>query len=85
MMIIRRTIGAAVLSPRGPGLLKVSTLTNGFDRTIGEAERPELISAERKAQLKRIALRALAVLTMGGIFAAFIALKTAIYVWHLQA
>jgi hypothetical protein len=63
----------------------MSMLTNGFDRTFGEAERLELISAERKAQLKRIALRALAVLTMGSVLTALIALKTAIFVWNLHA
>ena len=39
----------------------------------------------RKAQLKRVALRALAVLTMGGVLTALIALKTAIFVWHMHA
>lgn len=62
----------------------MSMLTQGFERPSDWAERPALISRERKAQLKRIALRALAVLTMGGILAALIALKTAVYVWHLH-
>ena len=63
----------------------MSTLTQGLERPSGWAERPALISAERNAQLKHVALRALAVLTMGGVFASLIALKTAIYVWHLHA
>jgi len=63
----------------------MSMLTQGFERPSDWAERPSLISRERKARLKHFALRALAVLTMGGVLAALIALKTAIYVWHLHA
>ncbi|WP_298876974.1 hypothetical protein [uncultured Bradyrhizobium sp.] len=63
----------------------MSMLTQGFERSSDWAERPALISRERKAQLKQVALRALAVLTMGGVLAALIALKTAVYVWHLHA
>lgn len=63
----------------------MSMLTHGFDRSLGWAERPARISPERKAQLKRIALSALTLLSMGSVLAALIALKTAIYVWHLHA
>jgi hypothetical protein len=63
----------------------MSMLTLGFERPFNWAERPARISKERKAQLKRVALRALAVLTMGGVLTALIALKTAIFVWHLHA
>ena len=63
----------------------MSMLTQGFERPFNWAERPSLISGERKAQLKRVALRALAVLTMGGVLTALIALKTAIFVWNLHA
>ncbi|QAU45333.1 hypothetical protein [Bradyrhizobium guangzhouense] len=63
----------------------MSMLTQGFERPSGWAGRPALISRERKTQLKRAALRALAVLMMGGVLAALIALKTAVYVWHLHA
>jgi hypothetical protein len=63
----------------------MSILTHGFDRSFNGAEQPALLSAARKAQLKRVALRALAVLTMGGVLTALIALKTAIFVWHMHA
>jgi hypothetical protein len=63
----------------------MSMLTHSFDRPFDEAERPVRISKARKAQLERIALRALAVLSMGSVLTALIALKTAIYVWHLHA
>jgi hypothetical protein len=62
----------------------MSMLTHGLGRPSDWAERPR-ISKERKAQLKRVALRALAVLSMGSVLTALIALKTAIYVWHLHA
>ncbi|WP_027556726.1 hypothetical protein [Bradyrhizobium sp. Cp5.3] len=63
----------------------MSLLTHDLERPFDWAERPARISKARKAQLKRIALRALAVLSMGSVLAALIALKTAIYVWHLHA
>ncbi|MDN3274443.1 hypothetical protein QWJ07_09330 [Frankia sp. RB7] len=63
----------------------MSILTHGFDRAFAGAEPPARISAVRKAQLKRVALRALAVLTMGSVLTSLIALKTAIFVWHLHA
>ncbi|MBR0686721.1 hypothetical protein JQ594_12400 [Bradyrhizobium manausense] len=63
----------------------MSMLTQGFERPLAWAERPKRISRERKTQLKRVALRAVAVLTMGSVLTALIALKTAIYVWHLHA
>ncbi|OAF10939.1 hypothetical protein [Bradyrhizobium neotropicale] len=63
----------------------MSLLTHDLERPFDWAERPARISKARRAQLKRIALRALAVLSMGSVLAALIALKTAIYVWHLRA
>ena len=63
----------------------MSMLTQGFERPFGRAERPARISRERRGQLQRIALRALAVLTMGSVLTALIALKTAIFVWHMHA
>lgn len=63
----------------------MSMLTHSFARPFVEAERPALISKARKAQLRRVALRALAVLSMGSVLAAVLALKTAIYVWRLHA
>ncbi|MBC9881866.1 hypothetical protein G8O24_31545 [Bradyrhizobium sp. INPA01-394B] len=63
----------------------MSMLTQGLERPMAWAERPARRSKARKAQLKRVALRALAVLTMGSVLTALIALKTAIYVWHLHA
>jgi hypothetical protein len=63
----------------------MSMLTGGFEHPVNWAERPAQISGERKAQLKRLALGALTLLSMGSVLTAFIALKTAIYVWHLHA
>ena len=63
----------------------MSMLTQGLERPFDWAERPARISKARKAQLKRGALRVLAVLTMGSVLTALIALKTAIYVWRLHA
>jgi len=47
----------------------MSMLTQGVERSSG----------------KQFVLRALAALTLAGVLAALIALKTAIYVWHLHA
>lgn len=63
----------------------MSMLTHGLERPFDVAERSPRVSSARKTQLKRIALRAMAVLSMGSVLAALIALKTAIYVWHLHA
>ncbi len=63
----------------------MSILTHGFDHSFNGTEQPARLSAARKAQLRRVALRALAVLTMGSVLTALIALKTAIFVWHLHA
>lgn len=63
----------------------MSMLTYGFDRPFDEAERPSRISMARKARLKSLTLQALALLSMGSVLTALIALKTAIYVWHLHA
>ena len=77
-----RQIGAAV-SPHETRTYKMSILTHGFDRPFG-SERPARISGARKAQLKSLALGALTLLTMGSVLTALIALKTAIYVWHMH-
>ncbi|MET3912365.1 hypothetical protein ABID59_006736 [Bradyrhizobium sp. S3.3.6] len=61
----------------------MSILTHGFDRPLG-SELPARISGARKAQLKDLALGALTLLSMGSVLTALIALKTAIYVWHLN-
>ncbi|MDI3564309.1 hypothetical protein [Bradyrhizobium sp. Arg816] len=63
----------------------MSVMTHGFDRPFGGAERSPRISGTRKAQLKRIALSALTLLSMASVLTALIALKTAIYVWHFHA
>lgn len=63
----------------------MSMLTQGFERPSSWPERPAQVANERKTQLKRVALRALAVLTMGGALTALIALKTAVFVWNLHA
>ncbi|TWA98686.1 hypothetical protein [Bradyrhizobium stylosanthis] len=62
----------------------MSMLTYGFDRRFDAAERPATPLAARKARLKGIALQAFALLSMGSVLTALIALKTAIYVWHLH-
>lgn len=62
----------------------MSILTHDFDRSFG-AERTAHISAARRAQLKRIALQALGLLSMGSVLTALIALRTAIHIWHLPA
>jgi hypothetical protein len=63
----------------------MSMLTNGLERAFDSAEGAPLISLERKAQFKRVALQGLALLSMGSVLTALIALKTAIYLWHLHA
>ncbi|MGL9621904.1 hypothetical protein QRQ56_28350 [Bradyrhizobium sp. U531] len=62
----------------------MSILTHDFDRSFG-AERTRRISEAREAQLKHIALQAFGLLAMGSVLTALIALRTAIYVWHLPA
>jgi len=62
----------------------MSMLTHSLDRPFDGTERLR-ISKERKAQLKRVALGALTLLSMGSALTGLIALKTAIYVWHLHA
>jgi hypothetical protein len=61
----------------------MSILTHGLDRPF-HAERPARLSTARKAQLKRLALGALTLLSMSSVLTALIALKTAIYVSHLR-
>jgi hypothetical protein len=63
----------------------MSMLAQGLERPLDWVERRPRMSTARKAQLKRVALRALTVVTMGGVLTALIALKTAIFVWHLHA
>lgn len=63
----------------------MSMLTQGLERPLIWAERRPRISETRKAQLKRVAMGALALFSMGCVLTALIALKTAIYVWHLHA
>ncbi|UPJ64161.1 hypothetical protein [Bradyrhizobium sp. 191] len=62
----------------------MSILTHDLDRPL-EAERPMRISDTRKAQLSRIALQALGLLSMGSVLTALIALRTAIHIWHFPA
>jgi hypothetical protein len=61
----------------------MSMLTQGLDRPFDPAERPALISPEHRARLKGLARVALALLSMGSVLTALIALRTTIYVWHL--
>jgi len=62
----------------------MSMLTYGFDRRFDAAERPARPSTAHQARLKGIALQALGLLSMGSVLTALIALKTAVYVWHLH-
>ncbi|MCA1426502.1 MULTISPECIES: hypothetical protein [unclassified Bradyrhizobium] len=57
----------------------------GFERPRLRAEQQLPISKLRKARLERIALHGLAMLSMGSVLTALIALRTAIHMWHLQA
>ncbi|MBR0992527.1 hypothetical protein JQ580_17575 [Bradyrhizobium japonicum] len=63
----------------------MSMLTHGLERPLAWAERPMRTPTARKAQLKRLALGALTLLSMGSVLTALIALRTAIYVWRLHA
>ena len=63
----------------------MSIVSHGFERSLDWVERGSRISTARKARLKRIAIGALAIMTMGSVLTAVIALKTVIYVWHLHA
>ncbi|EJN14895.1 hypothetical protein PMI42_01554 [Bradyrhizobium sp. YR681] len=62
----------------------MSMLTHGLDRPFAGADRSLRVSTVRKAQLKRLALGAIALLSMGSMLTALIALRTAIYVWHMH-
>ncbi|MGY3149816.1 hypothetical protein ACVWYQ_006815 [Bradyrhizobium sp. USDA 3397] len=57
----------------------------GFERPRLRAEQQLRISKLRKARLERIALDGLAMLSMGSVLTALIALRTAIHIWHLHA
>ncbi|MDA9546251.1 hypothetical protein ACM43_17815 [Bradyrhizobium sp. CCBAU 45321] len=57
----------------------------GFGRPRLRAEQQLRISKLRKARLERIALDGLAMLSMGSVLTALIALRTAIHIWHLPA
>ena len=62
----------------------MSMLTHSLDRPFGEADRPSRISTAHKAQLQRLVLGALTLLSMGSVLTALIALRTTIYVWHMH-
>jgi hypothetical protein len=66
----------------------MSMLTHGLERTFhatGAQDAPAVaLSKKQQETLKRISLRALAVLSMGGVLTALIALKTAIFMWRLH-
>lgn len=61
----------------------MSIMTHDLERPLGEP--PVRICDARKAQLERIALQTLGLLSMGSVLTALIALRTAIHVWHLPA
>ncbi|WP_314947044.1 hypothetical protein [Bradyrhizobium cosmicum] len=61
----------------------MSILTHGFDRPFDGTNRLSRISAARRTQLKRLALSALALLSMGSVLTALIALRTTFYAWRL--
>lgn len=60
-------------------------LTHRFEQSLRWVERQPALSKVRSAQLKRLALQVLTVLSMGSVLSALIALRTAICVWHLPA
>lgn len=60
-------------------------LTHRLEQSLHLAERGPLLSALRRAQLKRIALQALTVVSMGSVLTGLIALRTAICLWRLHA
>ena len=62
----------------------MSMLTQGLERPLaGWNAAADLDGAQGTAQARRA--QALALLSMGSVLAALIALKTAIYVWHIHA
>jgi len=61
------------------------TLTHGVEQPLRWTERQPALSKLRMAQLKRLALHALAVLSMGSVLTALIALRAAIHLWQLHA
>jgi hypothetical protein len=61
----------------------MSILAHDLERPLGEP--PVLICDARKAQLERIALQALGLLSMGSVLTALIALRAAIHILHLPA
>jgi hypothetical protein len=69
------------------GILQMTMLTHGFDRTVDPSERREAVKDTAGAQLsaiKRFALCALTVLLAGGALAGVIALKTALVFWRFH-
>jgi len=62
----------------------MSMLTHSLDRPFEGATRSPRIAAARKARFKRLALGGLTLLSMGSVLTALIALRTAIYVWHMH-
>jgi hypothetical protein len=66
----------------------MSMLVHRFENSLPSSARrnsptPALTAAHR-ATIKRVCLRLAAVLLMGGVLAALIALKTAIFFWRFQ-
>ncbi|UPK28689.1 hypothetical protein IVB26_09855 [Bradyrhizobium sp. 195] len=61
------------------------TLTHGVEQPLRWAEHQPALSKLRMAQVKRLALHALTVISMGSVLTALIALRAAIYLWHLHA
>ena len=63
----------------------MTVLTHGFDAPVDSAENRDRVEGAAKAYLsafKRFCLYALTALSAGGLVAAAIALKTAIYFWR---
>lgn len=81
--IISGQIGAALPAAPGTRTSKMSILAHDLDRPL--AERPLRISDARKAQLERIALQTLGLLSMGSVLTALITLRAALHILHLPA
>ncbi len=60
-------------------------LTHRLEQPLHWADRQPRLSKLRRAQLKRIALQALTVASMGSVLTGLIALRTAISLWRLHA
>ncbi len=66
----------------------MSTLAHRFDNSVPSSARQEspttIPTAAHRTTIKRLCLRLAAVLLAGGVLAALIALRTAVFFWRFQ-